>query len=136
MQISVILAIVFAIVGVAFALQNSVPVTVTLLAWQIDGSLAMVLLTTLALGALIVALVSTPAAIRARWIENRQRKEIETLKQSISGLSERMDELKRQLPVGLSSSEATADPEEANAIGLREIASQLGSPAQESARKG
>ena len=79
MQFAVIAAIVIAIVGVAFAMQNSVPVTVVFLFWRFDGSLAMILLLALALGAAIVILASTPATLRAKWALNRQRKEIESL---------------------------------------------------------
>ena len=55
MQLAVIAAIAAAIVGVAFAMQNNVPVTVNVLLWRFDSSLAMVLLLALALGARAVA---------------------------------------------------------------------------------
>jgi len=80
MQLAVIAAIVIAIAGVAFAMQNSVPATVVFLIWRFDGSLGVILLLALALGALIVALVSTPATLRANWVIGRQRKEIDGLK--------------------------------------------------------
>lgn len=80
MQLAVIVAIVIAIASVTFAMQNSVPATVVFLFWRFDGSLAMILLLTLALGALIVALVSTPATLRSHWTIKRQRKEIDSLK--------------------------------------------------------
>ena len=76
MQLAIILGIVIAIAAVAFALQNNVPVTVTFLVWRFDSSLAMVLLLALGIGAIIVALVSTPTAIRSRWTVSRLRKEI------------------------------------------------------------
>jgi len=78
MQLMVILGILVAIGGVAFALQNNVPVTVTFLVWRFDSSLAMVLM--LALGAIIVALVTTPAVIRSGWTIAHLRSEIDKLK--------------------------------------------------------
>ena len=80
MQLAIILAITIAIAGVAFAMQNSVPATVVFLVWRFDGSLGVIVLLALALGALMVALVSTPATLRANWVLNRQRKEIDGLK--------------------------------------------------------
>ena len=76
MQLAIILAIVIATAAVAFALQNNVPVTVTFLVWRFDSSLAMVVSLALGIGALIVALASTPSAIRAQWTISRQRREI------------------------------------------------------------
>jgi uncharacterized integral membrane protein len=80
MQLAVIVAIVIAIAGVAFAAQNSVPATVVFLVWRFDGSLGVILLLALALGAVIVALASTPATLRSSWVVSRQRKEIDSLK--------------------------------------------------------
>ncbi len=80
MQTIAIFGIAVAVAAVAFALQNNVPVTVTFLLWRFDSSLAMVLLLALALGAIIVALVSTPRALRSQWQITRQRNEIAALK--------------------------------------------------------
>lgn len=57
MQLLTIYAILFTIGGVMFTLQNDVPVMVSFALWQFDGSLAQMLLISLALGALIAALV-------------------------------------------------------------------------------
>ena len=76
MQLFLILGIVFALGAVSFALQNDVPVTVTLSHWQFDGSLASVLLVALGLGALIAALVSTPRVIEGEWTKARLRRQI------------------------------------------------------------
>jgi len=136
MQLTVIIGIIIAIAGVAFALQNSVPVTVSFLIWRFDGSLALILLLALALGALIIALVSTPAALRSRWSANRQRKEIENLQQANASLRARIAELESRLPQGVT---AAAPPREASAdgvVGLKAIAAQFTSPAQGPAREG
>ena len=47
MQLTIIAAILISILGVAFAMQNNVPVTVNFLLWRLDSSLAMVLLLSL-----------------------------------------------------------------------------------------
>ena len=71
MQLVLILGIAFAIVSVMFALQNNVPVTVNLLIWRFDGSLAVVLLIALALGAFVATLVSSPAMITSGRSEQK-----------------------------------------------------------------
>jgi putative membrane protein len=86
MQLITILGIVVAALGVAFALQNNVPVTVTFLIWRFDSTLAMVLLLALGLGAIIVALVLTPTALRKQWLLLRQRKEIASLNATVKEL--------------------------------------------------
>jgi uncharacterized integral membrane protein len=96
MQLSVIVAIVIAIGGVMFAVQNTVPATVVFLFWRFDGSLGVIMLVALALGALIVALVSTPATLRSNWVIRRQHKEIDSLKASNAELRARTTEMERQ----------------------------------------
>jgi uncharacterized integral membrane protein len=98
MQLAIILAIVIAVAGVAFAVQNSVPATVIFLLWRFDSSLGVILLLTLAVGGLIVALASTPSTLRAGWVNKRQRKEIETLKSTNAELRARLAALERRSP--------------------------------------
>ena len=90
MQLVTIVAILFAIVGVLFALQNTVPVTVDFMLWSFDSSLALVLLLALALGGVIVSLVSTPATIRRQWTIMRQQSRIEELEKSARSLEEKV----------------------------------------------
>lgn len=96
MQLAVIVAIVLAVAGVAFAMQNSVPATIVFLIWRFDGSLGVILLLALALGGLIVALVSTPGTLRSGWAIKRQRKEIDRLKSANAELGARAAALERQ----------------------------------------
>lgn len=100
MQLITILGIAVAVAAVAFALQNNVPVTVTFLLWRFDSSLAMVLLLALALGAIIVALVSTPRALRSQWLLSRQRSEIAALKATAAELEKKLSVLERQSKTG------------------------------------
>lgn len=97
MQLIVILGIIVAIGGVSFALQNTVPVTVTFLVWRFDSSLAMVLLISLAMGALIVALVSTPATLKAQWAASRLRKQLEASSSANSALEKKISLLEGKL---------------------------------------
>ena len=64
MQLILISGITIAIGAVVFALQNNAPVVVTLALWTVEGSLALVLLVSLGIGALIAGLLSSPAAIQ------------------------------------------------------------------------
>lgn len=109
MQLTILIGIALAIVAVAFALQNNVPATVTFLLWRFDSTLAMVLLLAVAIGALIVAFLSTPSVLRLQWQVARQRKQIAALEQSHSELQAQL----RQLGAG--TAQPSAQPESAPA---------------------
>jgi len=113
MQLAVILSILVALGSVSFALQNSIPVTVTFLVWRFDSTLAMVLLIALALGAIIVALVSTPATLKARWSAARLRKQVAQLEAGRSEQDKRTAELEGHLTA---LRPADSAPEEAKPI--------------------
>jgi len=83
MQPFLIVALGSAILTVVFALQNTVPVVVTFLIWKFEGSLAMVLMLTFALGVLVSALVSIPAIIKRRSATSNQKKKIEELENRV-----------------------------------------------------
>jgi cytochrome bd-type quinol oxidase subunit 1 len=70
---------VIAIIAVIFALQNLAAVTVSFLFWNIHGSLALVLLVTLAVGVLISLLASLPGLIRGKWALSSQKKKLAAL---------------------------------------------------------
>lgn len=98
MQLTIIAAILISIIGVVFAMQNNVPVTVNFLLWRFDSSLAMVLLSALAFGAIIIALLSTPATLRRQWLITRQKRRIEDLEKNCDGQRSRIAELESHLP--------------------------------------
>ncbi|HEY3343745.1 MAG TPA: lipopolysaccharide assembly protein LapA domain-containing protein [Anaerolineaceae bacterium] len=79
MQILIFIALVIAIVAVIFALQNLAAVTVTFLFWSIHGSLALVLLVTLAGGVLISLLASMPGLVHGKWTSSGQKKTLVAL---------------------------------------------------------
>lgn len=74
-----ILALTISIGAVVFALQNSEPVTVTLFAWTVTGSLSLVLLVTLLSGLLIGLLVVLPGTIRRNFQVSGLKKTIQKL---------------------------------------------------------
>ncbi|MBK1678991.1 lipopolysaccharide assembly protein LapA domain-containing protein [Rhodocyclus tenuis] len=98
MQIAIIAAILTAIGGVAFAMQNNVPVTVNFLFWRFDSSLAMVLLLALACGALIVALLSTPATLKRQWQLAQQKRLIDDLEKASTRQVDRIATLEGHAP--------------------------------------
>lgn len=98
MQLTIIAAIFIAIIGGIFAMQNNVPVTVNFLLWRFDSSLAMVLLFALALGATVVALLTTPATVRRKWQLSRQSKRIAALEKDEEVLKARLAEMEKALP--------------------------------------
>ncbi|MDD5391233.1 MAG: lipopolysaccharide assembly protein LapA domain-containing protein [Gallionellaceae bacterium] len=97
MQLMLIFGIIFAIGSVMFALQNNVPVTVTFAVWRFDSSLAMVLLLALGLGAIIAALLSSPAVIRGQWNTSRLRRQLAALEEEKALLERRVSELESKL---------------------------------------
>jgi len=116
MQLAIIAAIVAAIVGVAFAMQNNVPVTVNFLLWRFDSSLAMVVLLALALGAIVVALLTTPATLRWQWRLSRQKHQIDQLEKTNETLQQRIADLQRLVPP-----EAVAEAAPRSYVGLKEL---------------
>lgn len=90
-----IFALVIAVIAVIFALQNTMTVTVSFLAWEITGSLSLVLLITLAIGAVIGLLVLTPSAIRSSLSASGQRKRIGALEKELDEHKIRIADLEK-----------------------------------------
>jgi lipopolysaccharide assembly protein A len=61
-------------VSVVFALQNITTVTVTFMAWKIEGSLALILLLAVATGVVIGVLISLPDVIKKSFQISRLKK--------------------------------------------------------------
>jgi lipopolysaccharide assembly protein A len=75
MKSFLIAALGLAILTVIFALQNTIPIVVTFLVWKFEGSLALVLMLTFALGVLVSSLVSIPAIVKEdRQFQIRRRR--------------------------------------------------------------
>ncbi|MCM2287819.1 MAG: LapA family protein [Sulfuritalea sp.] len=123
MQLILIVGIIIAIGAVIFALQNNTPVMVTLALWSFEGSLALVLLVSLGLGALIAGLLSSPAVIRGQWTARRLRNQVADLERQLAEQHRRKAELDaelaRQSPPAASIVQATEKPY----VGLRALLS-------------
>lgn len=98
MQLTIIAAIFVALIGGIFATQNNVPVTVTFLLWRFDTSLAMLLPLVMASGAIVVALLSTPATVKRQWLLTRQKRRIEELEKTSESLRGRIAEVETRIP--------------------------------------
>lgn len=98
MPLLIVAAIVIAFFAIAFALQNSIPVPINLLVWQYQGSLAIVLLSTLAIGVLIGLLVLMPTVLKRGWRAARA-------KRHASELQDQMGDRERQLSTQVSNAE-------------------------------
>lgn len=87
--ITLILALILAIIVTIFAVQNNKPENITFLAWSIEGSLALILMITFALGIIIGLLVSTPA-----WI--RRVRQSADLKRKFQGLEKELEQARSE----------------------------------------
>lgn len=105
-----IFALLIAVIAVIFALQNTITVTISFLAWEVTGSLSLVLLITLAIGALIGLLVLAPSAIRNTIAASSHRKRIGLLEKELDEHRLRITELEKPQPVLPSSEPPKADP--------------------------
>jgi len=83
LRLSLILALIIAILAIVFALQNAHVTTIQFLLWQIQGSLALVVLLTATLGAIVGLLVSVPSVIRRNRRIAHQKQRIEELQASL-----------------------------------------------------
>lgn len=84
MQFVIIFALIVSIFAVMFALQNPNIVTVQFMAWKFEQPLALFLLIAMAIGALIISILTIPGWIRNRQIRNKHRKEVAELEDNLS----------------------------------------------------
>lgn len=97
MLIFAILALVIAVLAVILALQNTLSVTVSFLAWQFEGSLALVLLLALIAGMLISFLAYLPSLIRGNLGRRSLRKRVSELETALSEQKKLMDDAQLSL---------------------------------------
>ncbi len=91
MQIFLFFALFISVLAVVFAVQNNAPVTVAFAAWNYSGSLALVLLVTLLVGALISFFFSLPSNIKTRWTLRQQRKKITEMDTKMADLKNKLE---------------------------------------------
>jgi uncharacterized integral membrane protein len=94
-----IVALVIAVIAVVFALQNTLTVTITFFVWTVTGSLSLVLLVTLAIGAVIGMLVLAPSAIKNSLAVSSHRKRIGALEKELDEHKAKVAELQKPKPV-------------------------------------
>jgi len=121
MQLILIFGIIIAIGAVMFALQNNSPVVVTLAMWTFEGSLALVLLVAIGLGALIAGLLSSPAVIRGQWTTGRLRSRVADLERQLAQQQQRGRELEAELARASSLDASPAPVREKPYVGLRTL---------------
>jgi putative membrane protein len=83
MQIYIILALLVSLLVTVFAVQNNAAIAVTLFAWRLEGSLALILMGTLFLGILVGILLLLPTAIRGRLTSSGLRKRQQKVEQEL-----------------------------------------------------
>jgi uncharacterized integral membrane protein len=84
MRIYLILALILAIIVTIFAVQNNAPVEVSFLTFELDGSLALVLMITLTLGIIIGILVSAPSSLRRRMEIGGLKKNVRKMEKDLA----------------------------------------------------
>jgi uncharacterized integral membrane protein len=110
MQIFVFFALFIAILAVIFALQNTAPTTVSFLFWQFQGSLALILLIALSVGALISFLASLPTLVKTQLTIRSHKKKIAELGTSLDTHRSRLEEAQKKLQAQEQSSLSEVKP--------------------------
>jgi putative membrane protein len=97
MIFSLILALLFAVIAVIFALGNTAVVTVSFLSWSVEGSLALVLLASVAIGILIGVLLMTPGTIKRNLALSGEKKKLKTAEKELDQRKLELDEHKSKV---------------------------------------
>ena len=97
MLIFMIFSFLIAILAVIFALQNTAAVTITFLLWQIQGSLALVLLVSLFAGVLMCFFATLPALLKDKWTARSNRKRLTEMEAALTVHRRKLEEAQAQL---------------------------------------
>jgi len=97
MQVFLYFGLFISILAILFAIQNNDPVTVSFIIWKFTGSLALILLITMAAGALISSLISIPNNVKARLTSRNLKKKIDQLENTIQELKGNIEEQNSEL---------------------------------------
>jgi putative membrane protein len=103
MQVFLILALVVALLAVVFALQNATSIAVSFLFWKFTGSLALVLIISLAAGALITLLALSPGLLRGRISMRKLRKQLDEVEGDLKAHKQSLEEANLKLEEQLAS---------------------------------
>ena len=88
--LTLILALVFAILAVIFASQNPMIVTVSFYGYSVDGSLALFILLAVTIGIIIGALMMTPGALKRSFELRGHRKKLGGLEKTLEEQKDRI----------------------------------------------
>lgn len=97
MQFFLFIALLIAAVAILFAAQNNDPAIVSFLFWEIQSSLAFILVASLLAGALISFFVSLPTNLKVRWMLRNQKKKITELETALNEQKTRVTELETEI---------------------------------------
>ena len=99
MIFTLILALVFAILAVIFALENPVIVTMSFFGRELEGSLALFILLGMVLGVIIGMLVMTPGSVKHNLELRNHRKRIGDLEKSLDEQKAQMTRAEKVKPL-------------------------------------
>lgn len=106
MVLLAIIGLIMAILAVLFAFQNAAVVTINLGIWQLEQSLAVILIATLGLGISISILLSLPTIMKQRWSNSQQKNKIAKLQTQLKSTNQNTLQQQQQT---LAQQEATAE---------------------------
>lgn len=106
MILLVIVGLVMAILAVLFAFQNAAVVTINFGVWQLEQSLAIVLISTLGLGIIISILLSLPTILKRGWQNSQQKNKIKELQAQLRATNQTTLQQQQQ---GLAQQEAVQE---------------------------
>ncbi|MDD5144711.1 MAG: LapA family protein [Candidatus Pacebacteria bacterium] len=89
---SIILSLIIAILTLIFDIQNTNQVSVRFLVWRVEGSFALILLSSFISGFTVSLLVLLPKMIRKSLLISKQKKDNEVLERKL------VEEVKNNLP--------------------------------------
>ena len=97
MRVSLVLAISISLLTLLFAAQNSAFITVRLVFWVFEASLALVVVVTLGLGLMVGLLVSLPATLRRGWTSSQRKRTIQELEKELQEQMQLITDQKRRI---------------------------------------
>jgi lipopolysaccharide assembly protein A len=110
MAILLVIALLVAILAVLFAVQNTAPVTVSLLIWKFENQpLALILLIVLALGVMIGLLATSPGMVKRSFTISGQKKKIDSLEKGLQQNKVELDQTKQALDAKTNPPETKVD---------------------------
>lgn len=99
MQIFLVLALIIALIAVVFTIQNTALVTVTFLFWDLNQSLAFVVLLAILAGVLISLFVSLPGKVKRTMENTNHKKKIKDMDTELMSTKVRLEALKQELEI-------------------------------------